>query len=329
MSFSIPAEYLYVEDVYFLGSANSIPNVTEAWRDLNGLYRGRSILSLRTHVELMRFFDGLSSQPPEEYLDWFELIFSTRGLQPPIARHDRLVDRHDLFSALTGNRASSPEIALSPLPARYDERLGRFVLSDGHHRAAFRVARGHRHAIVSCRPDEYAYFVNESGFAKIAALVARQDRRLVYSPILHPSFAGIEACRDFETASRVHMICSTLAYSGLRSVVDIGSNTGFFSFLFAREGCDVLGIEEDASHFDLACALGEATRSTARFVRSPFEDMPLSDIGSRDMGLLLTVLYHTLRRDFDLTVEIIRRCDEVVARFLVWESGDHPRKRKR
>lgn len=108
-------------------------------------------------------------------------------------------------------------------------------------------------------------------------------------------------------------------------LLDIGSNTGFFSFHFLREGVDVTGCELDENHHELANSLGDLYRLPHRFIHGRAEDL-LEQETDFTGCLLLTVLYHLINAGQH--TRLLKLIDRRVSDFMIWESGDKPEMEK-
>jgi hypothetical protein len=324
VSVLIPVELLWTEDYSFLGK--EIENVTPEWRNLNAVWGNKSLLRLKPHSDLYRALLG-GEDTASNYTKWYHDIFSLRQLSPPFSPDSLLSSRAEsaFFFAdeIERNGLTSPILQIK---AKYDNARNVFVIDDGHHRATYMRMRGFRRipAIISYEDWKswlnmpYGYHVNE--------VIERQRRNLIYTPVLTPMIHAMRVVRDNQYQSRLDHLMAFLGDRLLTGkLLDIGSNTGFFSFHFLREGMAVTGCELDEDHFKMARSLGDLYRLPHRFILGPAEDF-LEQEPDFNGCLLLTVLYHLVTKQQHK--RLLQLIDQGVSEYIIWESGGDPEMEK-
>lgn len=323
--FPVPVELLFTEDWRVTGA--QVENVTPAWLKHNSLYSGVSIGRLWPHQRLFEYFRQGFSVEHLSYVKWHQDNFKLRDLQPPFTDQDLLVFRFEQFKKWNGIlEAEGVTSSEFTLPAQFQEQTNRWMLVDGHHRSAFLRTSGVRYVHVAATEEDWESWRHSAGVEAVRKIISEQRRIEFYTPILHPEFQALNPLRDFAYKSRFDHIMEFLGprcRSG--TLVDIGSNAGFFAHHFMREGFNVVGFDPDPNHHALAMAL-----STLYRLPATFEDVPFQDASSNhrfDGALLLTVLYHFLeKREHQ---PLLAKLDALVEHFVIWESGSHPDDEKR
>ncbi|WP_250513765.1 DUF1698 domain-containing protein [Caballeronia sp. INDeC2] len=316
----VPVEMIFTEDYQTTGGA--VDNWTQEWFRHNRRWSNLPIGRLWPHHQLYQFFRGSHSDDAAAYLAWYRNIFELRGMKSPRAEPDVLEGRFRLFQkwnrVLWSGGPGDPEFILD---ASFDAERGVFMLKDGHHRSAFLRGAGIRYLLLRVTREESETWLNPDEAQHVRDVLAAQSRAEFYTPIQHPDFYAIDALREASYRSRLDHIFEYLGPYRFRGrLLDIGSNTGYFSHQFAREGVEVVGFEPDRNHFDLANALSRLYRSSARFENKPFEDANPNEHFSG--SFLLTVLYHLLAQDKHRP--LLERLDQMVEDFVIWESGSNP-----
>lgn len=320
---SVPVELLFTE-----GPRRApIEHWTEAWQAQHQRWADLPLVRLAPHLGLYRFFMGQRADP-QPYLDWYEAIFASRGLTPPLGVEALLATRHRDYLAMERRLETGGVAAFSELPITVDyNQRGYFNIRDGHHRAAFLVARGRRHMVVEMTTEDFAFWQGRHLDAVRELLYADGGQRLVYTPMLLPGLLDYPSERDGAAPSRLDLILESLGERRLAGlgVLDIGCNVGFYGRHFAREGAKVTGIDLDPKHIELGRRLNQAHQLEFELRCEPFED---ADLEPHDLGLLLTVLYH-YGADVKRRTKLLEKVDATVRRWLYWESGAEPEKEKR
>lgn len=317
----IPVELLWTEDHLFFDK--KIENETDAWRVNNKKWASKSILRLRPHIDLFGFLAiGLPTYP-SEYLRWYEEIFASRGMTPPMNESALLQHRlesYRIFSnELCRHGIDSPALQIR---AKFDSSRNVFIIEDGHHRACFLHSRGFRCIPVQIPYGDLQEWLNLPYLYHVEQTIRSQDRRVNYTPILNPMAGALRVERDFAYKSRLdHILYFFGAKDFSGSILDVGSNTGFYSFHFSREGMQVVGCEPDPNHYDLSLSLSNLYRLNATFTRLPAADYLMTG-QIFDGALLLTVLYHLINRNEHN--EFLDLLNSKISDYIIWESGGDP-----
>lgn len=321
----IPIELLWTEDYKFL--AKKIENETPEWRVINAAWGNKSLLRLKPHTSLYASLSG-DGMNATMYLDWYRSIFSSRGLAPPFS-DDALLDNRMNSTAFFESEierwgAASRSLQIS---AKYDESRNVFIIDDGHHRATYLRMRGFRRIPALISYEDWRSWLNMPYGYHVNQLIAEQSRSLIYTPVLTPMIHPMKVVRDNQFRSRLDHLMNFLGPQLLHGkLLDIGSNTGFFSFHFLREGMDVVGCELGKEHYNLACRLGDLYRLPHKFFQGRAEDLIERETGFTGC-LLLTVLYHLIQNgEHERLLNLI---NEAVSDFIIWESGNYPEEEKR
>lgn len=321
---AIPIDLVHVEDVTFLSKETAYENLTEEWWSLNRTYPGKSLYRLRSHIALFNGFRFGNHSHLRLYASWYRAIFQTRMLPEPDLKKDVIAYRSESFALFNElyNAGGIWNTGLA-IDVRYDANTGRFIISDGHHRATFLLTAGSRWIVANMPAEDLHAFLNHDSAAKANAAIGAQRRTEVYSPIDHPLVTACKVYRDNGYPSRLSMIHDFLAYYTPETLLDIGSNLGFFSFHFAREQIDVVGVEKDFQHYELSLRLKDLFRSKCILLLGDINDH-IEGLGQFEGCLLLTTLYHLMAQDIGAARRLIGALNERVAQFLVWESGSNP-----
>lgn len=323
-NYKIPLSSLYIEDYEFLGK--DIPMKTSEWENLYKLYSGKSIYFLRGHIKLFHFFSGITDIFPAEYLDWYEKIFTTRNQAPPLTRDQKLHERHGLYTFMCETRAGlRKDDDFFVIDAKYDHVTGRFIMNDCHQRAAFMIAMGDKYANVSCSNEDYEAYLNREQAHNVNLCIDKQKRSEFYTPVFHPLVKFGKSYREVELNPRFLRLADLFAYYPISRVIDFGSNIGFYTNLWAKNGCEAVGIENHYDHYELAVELGKLEKSNAKFLFQSITECNES-LGQFELGILLTVLYHALAKSENDARELLSSIEKIVSDFIAWESGEFPEK---
>ncbi len=318
----LPVELLFTEG----SNREPILNWTPEWQRLHDVWADLPLARLRPHLELFEFLSGRGARP-QAYLDWYEKIHRSRGLEPPLSAEQLLSRRFTEFRKMERAITSWESFFHQfPVTVSFNPR-GYFNIADGHHRAAFLFARGWR--TVPCRLPRHqlgAWKNPQLREELQAELFSSGEQRLLYTPVLLDGFRQLESERDGLAPSRLDVILRYLGPRRLRGVrvLDIGCNIGFYARHFVREGAEVTGVEPDAAHARLARLLNASWGVSFDLLEEPFQDASLEP---HAVGLALTVLYH-FGADRALRDKFLRNLDRSVTDMLFWESGPHPEQEK-
>ncbi|WP_410769033.1 class I SAM-dependent methyltransferase [Fontibacillus sp. BL9] len=319
----VPVELIFTDvDVRTAHKEHLIPDFTEAWYAHHLLFSDISIIRLEPHRVLFRYLMGDPAATAEPYLDWYAKIHELRGQSPELDNKELLMQRRMEFINMRDYlQTGSSFFGDHPVQVSY-RTPGRFNIHDGHHRASFLYCSGLRRIPVRMPEPDYERWLNDNALSETEATIARQQRKLFYTPILHPQFYNVRSERDEVYRTRLDYILEYIGPRNLRdkSVLDIGCNTGYYSRHFTREGAKVTGIEPDSYHFELLEKLNRLENTSFELLTEPLERSQLSN--EYEIGLLLTVFYH-LMRDPEKREPFLAAVDRSVRSMLFWESGDN------
>lgn len=175
---------------------------------------------------------------------------------------------------------------------------------------------------------KYASYPYLSRFSIFNRIIIRQRRKMVYSPILHPAFRTWGFCRV--GSNRLDMIRGFLGPVHRKlSLLDIGCNTGYFTFHFARQGFNVTGLDYSDRHLEMARALKETYSLNVDFQQGKLEDFDGDN--KFDIVLGMSILYHLLgwgdQPGTPMTPKVLgAKLEKLVGHALIWESGYDPEK---
>ena len=262
--FLVPIDLLFTEDLHKVGK--SVPHATEAFWHQNRVWADISCGRLMPHVHLYQFFQGIASLPTD-YVDWYRNAFVSRGLEPELDDGRLLSHRHahyrQMCTCLQTFGASHPSFTID---VSFQKDQSKFFVLDGHHRAMFLRAAGMRRVQARMSEQDAHLWLDADRVNATKALFQAQNRKLIYTPILHPAFYDVVPERDFAYRSRLDIILEHFGQRRFRSpVVDIGSNIGFYVQHLQREGVDAIGYEPFAEHYEMACSLAELFGLPASF----------------------------------------------------------------
>lgn len=313
----LPVELLFTER----GDSPKIKKMElgEKWKEHNKIWENLEIVRLSPHRELFMFFKGLADSP-KKYLDWYHTIFSSRNAYPPFNDMSIIEQKYKeyYFQSEKINEGMSFFIQ-APCEAEWNDK-GYFNLTDGHHRCVFLYCMGIRRVPVKVKKEDYEKYLNRQAAEKCLKMIQEQNRKEFYQPILNPYFLDKIVYRDTCYKTRLDIILEyfdTFRFKNLK-VLDIGANIGYYSHAFSRMGAQVIGLEPDKMHCDLAKTIGELLYSTAHFEQVTFEVYETED--EFDACMMLTVLYDifhdAVKRD-----AFINKINDFVKQFIIWESG--------
>lgn len=324
---AVPVELLFSDiDVKSSNTEHLILSYTDAWYEHHLRYSDLSIMRFEPHRELFRYLSGQSASA-SPYLDWYRNIFVTRGLDPPISPTELLRQRKEEFENMLGELAKKSSFFYDhPIEVRYNPS-GYFNIKDGHHRASFLYCCGFRKVFVQMSAKDHKRWVNTKQAAAVKRTIEAQQRRLIYTPILNPAFYGWRSERDENYPTRLDYMLQYLGPHHLRGarVLDIGCNIGYHARCLTREGAIVTGIEHDPVHCELLEKLNDLERTHFDWIEASFEN---TEPGSFDIGILLTVFYHVMKKE-DVCDAFLSKLNASVSQLLFWESGGDPEAEKK
>jgi len=158
----------------------------------------------------------------------------------------------------------------------------------------------------------------------LSRAVARQNRKSFYTPVEHERFRTQRVSR--KGSDRLDLIRGFLGPIRERrlSVLDVGCNIGYYSFHLARQGFEVVGVESDAQHFEVAESLRQMYGLDVELWQGPFESY--APARRFDVVLGLTVFWHFLPPKGspdvgDRARALTKQLETLVGHALNWASG--------
>jgi SAM-dependent methyltransferase len=172
-------------------------------------------------------------------------------------------------------------------------------------------------------PEDVAVQWDSRPTTELDAEIARQRRTVFYTPIMHEKYRKWKVSR--RGTKRLDLMRRFLGPVHKRlSLLDIGCNTGFYTFHFYRQGFETTGIDFDPDH--LAIAQAQCSMYSADNI--PFELCALHEFKSHrrfDIVLGLSVFWHMLgwgSMSASITPERLgQKLEELVGYALFWEGG--------
>ena len=313
----VPTSLLYSQ----ISDIDEVESVTDAWLNFKQKREDIPIVYFKGHHDFIQFCIDPTKGSIDEYMDRWEYSFTSRNLVPPCTREMFFEHRRKFIGWAI---KKGPRKALNRHPSRV-ERFERdhFNLYDGHHRVALADFCRIDCLKVECPPDIYKRFVKRRT-PEIVKLVEGRIKKngKFYQPIDIPGYYGINVVRNCKL--RLDIIRRWLGgdLKGCSTLLDIGSNLGYFCHHFERQGLKTFGIEPDHNHIEIALALNRAYG-----LNSGFEQMGLEDFTTDkayDIVLAFTVVYHIVNIMKLLTHhEAADKLGRLTRKYLFWESGLH------
>lgn len=317
----VPVELLFSDlDIFSSGRGKNIENCTPNWTKQHYKYCDISIFRLTQHFSLLKFFMGISTKFPNDYLEWWKNLYYTRELELPMSTQDFLYKKYEEFRLMEKNFILQTDFFDRVVPKVKYNKNGYFNILDGHHRIVFLILHGLRRIKVEVDLQEYVSYLNIDKVLIVEELFEQQNRELIYTPILNLAFYDIPSERDEIYPTRLDCILEFLGSINLSNyrIIDVGSNLGFYSRHFTREKAKVVGLEPFKDHYTLAKALNGLERTTFDLRNEYFEN-----IGDEkfDIGIILTVFYHSIN-DNQKSEQFLKKINSNIEKFLFWETGD-------
>lgn len=313
----VPVELLFAED----GDKADVEGRTAEWTAHNRKWSNHPIISFEPYRNLFEFFIT-GRDYPKLYCDWFQGLFTTRGLTSGYTDELLIEKRYREFRMMQRELNKGTEFFTThPAMATWNSR-GYFNLLDGHHRVSFLYQSGFTRMPIMISRDEYEIWKNYNKANEAHEEICRQERKEFYQPIPNPYYMNLHTYRDEFNKSRLHHL---LEYFGPKrmtgkKVVDIGANLGYISQMFYRMGAEVTMIEFDPNHYKLLKIINEMLYVKARVATEAFENYAGKDIF--DIAIMLTVFYPYFDEDAHVRDAFIKRLNENVNEMLIWESGN-------
>ncbi len=311
----VPVELLFTE-----GRHPPVDRPTRAWREFHNRWANLPLARLTPHRELFSFF--LHRGPyPDEYIEWHRQVYATRGLEVPLRKELVVEERHKHFRVMKqAFDARTSFFKDAPVQVEWNP-AGYFNMLDGHHRAMFLYCNGARRVWCQMSPADFDRWADPVREQPVIDALNRVEGP-IYTPMLGHGAMRRSVERDWYSPTRLDRILEFLGPARLsgRTVLDIGSNVGFYAHHFAREGAVVTAVEPNAQHVAACRALGELHQLKYTLLDTPFEETALEP---HEVGIMLTVLYHFVD-DAQRGPRFLRKLSESVTKLLFWESGPDP-----
>ena len=313
----VPIELVFTETTE--SSQSKHKHITDEWIEYQSVYENIPIMKLKPHIELFTYF-AHGTTLPDSYFEWYNKIFTTRGLTPDINATQILEKRSSQYVFMQ-NGLINNYFPNHPPKAVYNQN-GYFNLTDGHHRIVFLFIKGFNKVALCMTKRDYLNWRNDNALSPVLSIIEKTSRNDYYTPIHNPFFINTPAYRETTSKSRLHHIVSFFMEERMRNrkVIDIGANLGYFGNHFCREGAEVICLEPDTHHHSLACSLKDLIRSGCVFRQEHFEYFEYN--GVFDIGIMLTVFYHYYN-NIETRDKFIDNINRYIKSYLVWESGEN------
>lgn len=312
----IPVELLFSERA----EDNVLDNYTEEWKAQNREWENHPLVCFKPYESLYRFFMR-GERFPSIYCQWWQRLFTSRGLNSGLSDEDLVEKRFREFMIMQGELNKGMDFFIKHPSVGHWNKKGYFNLLDGHHRAAFLYNSGLRKIPVRISKGDYELWLNTGIARKVHDIIKKQERFEFYQPVLNPYFMNLHPYREDYAKSRIHHILEYFGNTRFanRTVLDVGACLGYFGQMFARMGAKVTMIEHDPIHFELLNELNNLLYADCETVMQPFENYETSK--SFDIAIMLTVFYHYLK-DEKVKKKFLENINRYVKSVLIWESGD-------
>ena len=313
----VPTSLLFSQ----ISDIDEVESVTDAWLNFKQKREDIPIVYFKEHHDFIQFCIDPTKGSIDEYMDRWEYSFTSRNLDPPCTREMFFEHRRKFIGWAI---KKGPRRALNRHPSRV-ERFERdhFNLYDGHHRVALADFCRIDCLKVECPPDIYKRFVKRRTLEIVKLVDGRiKNNRKFYQPIDIPGYYGIKVVRNCKL--RLDIIRRWLGgdLKGCSTLLDIGSNLGYFCHHFERQGLKTFGIEPDHKHIEIALALNRAYGLNSGFEQVGLEDFTTDK--TYDIVLAFTVVYHIVNIMKLLTHhEAADKLGRLTRKYLFWESGLH------
>lgn len=315
----IPIELLFTES--FETAKTKADNITEAWITQNAIWQDLNLIRLKPHRELMYFFLNGLSDLPNNYLKWYENIFISRDLNPPLSSVEIIDKRYSEFRFMTNELNKGMNFFYEyPSIIQWNDERKYFNLLDGHHRAMFLFSHGIRQIPCQMPINDYIKYINIQCAKETNRIILDQNRKEFYTPIPHPYFIDRVSYRDMCGKTRLDHILeffNEYRFEGFE-IIDIGANLCYFSQHFEREGAFVTSLEPCDIHFELANSLNNLFYSKINLIKCNIQDLNIDK--KYDVCIFLSVFYHLFKSP--LRKKIIEIVDNITSKFIFWESGE-------
>lgn len=236
--------------------------------------------------------------------------------------HPRDVKPSRIESAIRRQSSFWQRIFPRQLPVISRLERDRLILDDGNLAACLAKLRNLEWIDV-LMPEEVAFKWDSRSTDEIDRAIASQPQRKgFYTPIMHEKYRRARVARG--GAARLDLIRSFLGPVHRRlSLLDVGCNTGFYTYHFYRQGFEAVGIDMSESHLAIARAQRSTYSADVRFEHCNFRDIEMDR--QYDIVLGLTVFGHILgwaKMSPSMTPqELGQKLEAVVGHALIWEGA--------
>lgn len=206
-----------------------------------------------------------------------------------------------------------------PIIARHER--DRLILQSGNLRCCEAKVRNEEWIDV-LMPLHVAMTWDARSTAELDTIVRKQKRDQFYTPVLHERYRNVKVSR--KGVRRLDMIRGFIGPTHKRiTALDIGCNTGFYSFHLFRQGFQVTAIDVDEGHFEVANALQHLYGTDVEFQLVPMQE--LNATNRFDFALGMSVFWHMLgwgAYPQSITPQQLgNTLDRLVEHALFWEGG--------
>jgi hypothetical protein len=206
-----------------------------------------------------------------------------------------------------------------PVVARHER--DRLILDSGNLRCCEAKVRSKEWISVRM-PLDVAKTWDTRSTAELEAVLRKQGRNQFYTPVLHENYRKAKVSR--KGVRRLDMIREFIGPTHKQlSVLDIGCNTGFYSFHLFRQGFKVTAIDVDEGHFEVAQALQQMYGTNVEFKLTPMQELGVTN--RFDIALGMSVFWHLLgwgAYPQSITPKQLgNTLDRLVEHALFWEGG--------
>lgn len=272
------------------------------------------IVNLDPHLSAVRFvLKGEGSL--DGYWEWFHQV------DPEGARS--YSGKRDVWEGEVVKRISSynrPFWVAPPVAAKLER--DRLILQDGNLRCAVAKVKGKSWIKVSM-PEGVAAQWDRRPTEPLQKIIAEQNRKEFYAPVMHPDYRRWKTNRP--GSDRLDIIRRFLGpIHTKRSVLEIGCNMGYYAFHLARQGFEVVALDFDPKHLNVAKALKEMYSLDVDLRLGEFQKFPRER--RYDLVLGMTVFWHLLGwGDIPYATigekELGEQLEALVGHAILWESG--------
>lgn len=232
---------------------------------------------------------------------------------PHVAVYLSSVEAEEIIDQVVRNYL---DMAAAPTAYQVIGRLddyGRFVLVEGIHRALINLANGFQISPVAVvdRSPQWIEFIR---FFEDESQFLYQRPNALYHAVRHPDFASFHVIRE----SRFAPIYGFLRERQFHSGVDLGSHIGEYSHRLSEAGIHMCAFEFEEKYSKAMSRLNVTYGVNVVVRHQDILCLPTArDRPDADFVLMLSVLYHLLRRDEPGAISWLEEMKDVYACFIV------------